>query len=157
VGRSSAIGKRRGGPWYGEGPTRLRFERNVAGKFPDLKAHTNIREPNKGRLYAVSLEVPHYASRRVEVWFPSDTPQRVIVSADGPTSSPHRYDEHQLCMWYPSDPIDQRWVLRDGLLCLLGMTTAHLFRESWWRETGEWLGPEATHADAKATADRIGS
>src|SRR2546422_7956217 len=25
---------------------------------------------------------------------------------------------------------------------------AHLFREAWWRETDEWLGPEAPHAPA---------
>jgi len=44
-------------------------------------------------------------------------------------------------------------VLRDGLLCLLGMITAHLFREAWWRETGEWLGPTAAHGDSKVTDD----
>lgn len=157
MGRTRAVGKRRGGPWYGEGPSRLRFERHVAGKFADLKAQTIIRGPKKGRLYAVNLEVPHYAPRSVEVWFPSDNPQRANVTADGPTSSPHRYDEHRLCMWYPWDPVEHRWALRDGLLSLLGMTAAHLFREAWWRETGEWLGPAVPHGTLKTSTEVDGA
>lgn len=153
MGRTRAAGKRRGGPWYGEGPSLLRFERNTAGKFADLRGKTNVRAPKKGRLYTVTLDVPYFAARRVEVWFGSDSPHRADVTADGPRSSPHRYDERRLCMWYPGDPIEHRWVLRDGLLCLLGMTTAHLFREAWWRETGEWLGPAVTHGDPKKTGE----
>ena len=61
MGRSRTIGKGRGGPWYGEGPNRLKFERNVTGKFPDLKARTNVRDPKKGRLYTATLDVPHYS------------------------------------------------------------------------------------------------
>ena len=49
-------------------------------------------------------------------------------------------------MWYPRDPIDLRWARRDGAAALVGCITLHLIREQWWRETGEWLGPEAPHA-----------
>jgi hypothetical protein len=31
-------------------------------------------------------------------------------------------------------------VIEDGLLVLLGLIGLHLFREAWWRETGEWPG-----------------
>ena len=48
-------------------------------------------------------------------------------------------------MWYPKDPVDRRWVFEDRLLALLTLVAAHLFKESWWRETGEWLGPEVGH------------
>lgn len=82
--------------------------------------------------------------------FGKDYARHPVVTADGPTDSPHRYDEHRLCMWLPGDPTEQRWVFEDGLLALLGMASAHLFREAWWRETGEWLGPEAPHTDDKA-------
>ena len=35
----------------------------------------------------------------------------------------------------------------DGLLALLGMVAAHLFKkEAYWRGPGEWLGDEAPHA-----------
>ena len=37
----------------------------------------------------------------------------------------------------------------DGLLVLLNYIQAHLFREAWWREKGEWLGPEAPHGPPK--------
>ena len=154
MGRSRAVGKRRGGPWYGEGPSRLRFERNTTGKFPDLRGRTNLRGPQKGRFYTLTLDVPYYDPRRIEIWFRNDRPQHAEVRADGPTSSPHRYDKHRLCMWYPDDPLQHRWVFRDGLLCLLGMTSAHLFREAWWRETTEWLGPEVAHSgDPKVPAE----
>ena len=48
-------------------------------------------------------------------------------------------------MWYPKDPVDSRWVFVDGLLALIGLVMAHLFREAWWRETGEWVGEEVPH------------
>jgi hypothetical protein len=34
---------------------------------------------------------------------------------------------------------------RDGLLSLFEMTRVHLFKEAYWRETGEWLGEEVGH------------
>jgi len=94
------------------------------------------------------MDVPYYESREVEIRFSawSRTP-RVFV--DGPADSPHRYADATLCMWYPRDPPDQRWVFSDGLLVLLNYIQAHLFREAWWRETGEWLGTEAPHGPAK--------
>src|SRR5207237_15432 len=71
------------------------------------------------------------------------------VFVNGPAESPHRYGDGSLCMWYPPDPPEQKWVHSDGLLVLLNYIQAHLFREAWWRETGEWLGPEAPHARPK--------
>jgi hypothetical protein len=47
-------------------------------------------------------------------------------------------------------------VFEDGLLMLINLIQAHLFKEAWWRETGgreggEWLGPEAPHDLPKDT------
>lgn len=67
------------------------------------------------------------------------------VLVDGPTTSPHRYDDGSLCMWHPNDPSAHRWLPEDGLLDLLDATADHLFREAWWRDHDEWLGPEAPH------------
>jgi hypothetical protein len=90
------------------------------------------------------MTVPYYESRQVEIRFEnwSRTPK---VFVDGPTESPHRYEDGSLCMWHPNDPPSERWVFSDGLLVLLNYIQAHLFREGWWREKGEWLGPEAPH------------
>ena len=68
-------------------------------------------------------------------------------------SSPHRYDDNgTLCIWYPNDPPEQKWEFEDGLLALINHIQAHLFREAWWREHDEWLGPEAPHAQRKEPA-----
>lgn len=69
-----------------------------------------------------------------------------VIKADGPEDSPHRYEDGSLCVWYPRDPLEARWVLEDGLDALLGLTAAHLFRENWWREYRVWPGLEAPHA-----------
>lgn len=53
-------------------------------------------------------------------------------------------------MWYPWDSTENRWVFEDGLVALLGYIITHLFREEWFRETGEWLGPEFTHLTAES-------
>jgi len=69
----------------------------------------------------------------------------VVVHAIDPFWSPHRYRDGALCMWHPDDPPARRWFHSDGLPALIGLITAHLVRENWWRTMGEWLGPEAPH------------
>lgn len=93
--------------------------------------------------------MPYYEPREVEIRF-GDWSRLPRIYVDGP-SSPHRYkaEGDALCIWYPKDPPEQKWVFEDGLLALLNHIQAHLFREAWWRETGEWLGPEAPHVQVK--------
>jgi hypothetical protein len=38
-----------------------------------------------------------------------------------------------------------QWRFEHGLVDLLDAIRAHLFREAWWREHGEWLGLEVSH------------
>jgi hypothetical protein len=142
-------GKRGGGPWYGDERQRIVFEASARRRLASLRGSTLVSGDRAGRVYTATLEVPHYALRRVAVRFPKESPTYPLVTVDGPTSSPHRYGEHRLCMWHPDDPADARWQFEDGLLALLGIVTAHLFREAWWRETDEWPGPEAPHGELK--------
>ena len=93
------------------------------------------------------MEVPFYEHRNVEIRVGSSRVARVFV--DGPDDSPHRYPDGSLCMWYPHDPPEEKWVFGDGLLPLLNHIQLHLFREAWWREHGEWPGPQAPHAPPK--------
>jgi len=141
---------RYGGPWYGNDVQRVRFERGAKRHFPTLKGLTRTYGPKAGRSYRVTIAVPHYESRQVEILFAKRTPSLPKITADVPTDSPHRYDTYELCIWCPKDPDTQRWVFEDGLLVLLGLIALHLFREAWWRETGEWPGPEAGHSPAGA-------
>ena len=137
--------KRYGGPWYGNDHRRAVFERGVKKHFSTLRGTSHKAGSKAGRIYEALLDIPHYEQRRVEIFFSKWTPSSVKITADGPTNSPHRYGERELCIWYPWDPDSERWVVEDGLLMLLGLIIAHLFREAWWRESGEWLGPEKEH------------
>lgn len=104
------------------------------------------------RVYRVRMDVPHYEPLNVEIRF-EDWSRLPRITADGP-GSPHRYDNNgSLCIWHPRAPVDERWVFEDGLLALLNHIQLHLFKEAWWRETGEWLGPEAPHTPRKERAE----
>jgi hypothetical protein len=150
------FGKRRTGPWYSEDRARLVFEARATEYFPSLRRQA-ARVPGHGLSYAVEIDVPCYDRRRVDISFAaSRSAGHPVILADGPTDSPHRYpsfDRRRLCIWYPDDPEELRWVQRDGLLTLLGLTKLHLFREAWWRETGEWPGPQAPHSVDQKTVD----
>lgn len=103
-------------------------------------------------MYLVRMDVPHYEPRNVEIRFQRGS-YVPVISADGPVS-PHRYDDTgSLCLWHPDAPPEEKWVFEDGLMALLNQVQAHLFREAWWRETGEWLGPEAPHGPPKNPVD----
>jgi hypothetical protein len=145
---------RYGGPWYGNDVQRARFERGAQRHFPTLKGVTRKRGPKAGRIYTVTIAIPDYEPRRVEILFPKRVPSLPKITTDGPTDSPHRYDKQELCIWYPDDPEEHRWVFEDGLLVLLGLIAVHLFREAWWCETGEWLGPEAGHPPVEVSRAR---
>ena len=128
------------GPQYANTVLRLKFERGVKAQFPDFWGG----KINGGYRYRGIVPVPHYDRRKIRVTFRglSDVPS---VLADGPKESPHRYPDGGLCMWYPEDPSSRKWVFEDGLLSLIGLAMGHLFREAWWRETGEWAGEEVPH------------
>lgn len=99
-------------------------------------------------VYTATVSIPGYEPRVVSVEVHRLDADNPHVFADGPTASPHRWPDRgwrRLCIWYPQDPPEQRWVADDGLLTLFGMAMQHLFREAWWREHDEWLGPEAPH------------
>jgi len=154
------IGKRRSGPWYGEERERVFFELNAFRYFPTLqRQYTRLDSEGPGCLYCVRIEVPFYETRHIQIFFVAyGTGDVPIILADGPTESPHRFsdfDRKRLCIWYQEDPRDLRWTRQDGLVHLLGLIRAHLFREAWWRDTGygEWLGPQAPHNAADATRE----
>lgn len=140
-------GKPYGGPWYNDYRKLMIFERGAKEQFPSLKA-VNKRTGRKLCMeYSLTIDVPEYESRQIVIKMGTGYGSVPKVITDGPTNSPHRYDEDdgELCIWYPKDPKECRWISSDGLLHLLVLIQAHLFREAWWRETGEWLGPEVPH------------
>ncbi len=141
------VGKPEGGPWYSVFKNCQQFERGAVEQYPSLTV-SNRRERGKlWREYRVEIRLDEYdVTRSVSIKVFPSAHAMPEVQVDGPGDSPHRYDNGQLCMWYPwtFDKLE-RWSFRDGLLHLLVIVEAHLFREAWWRETGEWLGPEQPH------------
>jgi hypothetical protein len=136
------------GGWYDDFRYRLRFERAARTAFPSM----SVSRTGKGRktgsvVYTLHVPVPEFNERRlvsIALW--NDRCATVqSVTADGPTESPHRYSDEALCMWYPKDGADQRWMADDGLLRLIRCAQVHLFKEAYWRRYGEWPGPEAPH------------
>jgi hypothetical protein len=141
--------------WEQNYPLQLRFERAAQTAFSSLVRTTTGRRKYARVVYRALVPVHGYESRTIEMHFFRTTaePSLAHVYADGPTASPHRFAPHRkdplqrpaLCIWYPDDPPERRWVPRDGLLTLIEMTRVHLFKEAWYRETSEWLGDEVSH------------
>lgn len=134
---------------------RLRFERAAHTAYPRMRRSTTGHRKYARVVYRLLVPVYHYEPRTIEMHFRRTSAQPALtrVYADGPTDSPHRYSPHHkdprrrpsLCIWYPDDPDHRRWLPSDGLLTLIEMTRVHLFKEAYYRQTGEWLGEEVSH------------
>jgi hypothetical protein len=139
--------------WLDDFPRRLRLQAPALVAFPDMKYKRQQRRDGAVHIYSVTLDVPGYEPRRVGIDFHAGSPSFPSVFADGPAdraASPHRFSDRGrrcLCIWYSGDRPQRRWVPDDGLLALLGMVAVHLFKEAYWRETGQWLGDEVPHDD----------
>lgn len=139
--------RRGSGPWYGDERARVMFERGIRGAYPSIGPGRPGRRAGDRYDYTVDLELEPFEAKRVRISFPAASrPRDPKVSVVGPPEhSPHRYKDGYLCIWYPEDPKDRRWVDTDGLVHLIDLVRLHLMREACWRETGEWPGPEITH------------
>ena len=142
--RGRSVGKPPGGPWYGELRQRLAFERG----FCDSPGRSGRMSRYRGKAcytYRLPVEVPTYGVRQVTISFDRKAPNMPRVFADGPCLSRHRFEDESLCMWYQKDPPERRWLFNEGLCLLVGHIKIHLFKESWFVDTGEWLGDEIRH------------
>ncbi len=131
--------------WYNDLDVVAQFEQDAIREYPSLVSCNGVVGSRRWRQYTLTIDLEEYEARDVKIKIKPDPKLLPRVTAGGPLESPHRYKGGALCMWYPKDPDEKRWVFNDGLLELLVMIEFHLYREAWWRETGEWLGPEAPH------------
>jgi len=110
-----------------------------------------------GRAGEVPVEVRFYAVPPYDC-YGLDAEDYPRVWADRDLPSPHRMPDRSLCLYYPLDPPERRWVARrDGLAVLFDLIADHLFCELHWRATGavrhgEWVGDEAAHGFPRGTA-----
>lgn len=115
--------------------------------------HAGLDVP--GRREAVPVVVVFYEDPDYESYglHPRDYPR---VFADVGRQSPHRLTDDALCLYYPQDPPERRWIHTNGLVALFEIVRRHLLFEDYWRETGgfgdhrgrhrgTWLSDEAPH------------
>lgn len=111
--------------------------------------HQGLRVRGLIRRFPVEIhfwEYPYYDTYGLA---PIEYPR---VFADPGAKSKHRMPgDDSLCMWFPLDPPEKRWVHTDGLAMLLRLTADHLLCEEVWRHDGaderrsKWLSAEAPH------------
>lgn len=76
---------------------------------------------------------------------PPEEPPRVFCP-DAPLAGDHRNGALELCLYFPDDPPERRWVIDQGLLGLFDMGTVHLAAEELRRaDGGRWAIDEAPH------------
>jgi hypothetical protein len=145
------VGRRRDQrSWLDNVVLRARLVQAARGAYSDFR-YRRERRPGRGVTYTFSAMVPleGFEPRHVTIVFSASHPTIPVVLADGPDDSPHRYafgrGRRRLCLWFPGDPPERRWVPEDGLLHLFGIATMHLIKEAWWREAGKWAGEEYPH------------
>ncbi|MGH2941442.1 MAG: hypothetical protein ACRDLN_01515 [Solirubrobacteraceae bacterium] len=136
---------------------RLRFEGRARSQHPTLTARATGRGHNAEIVYRLMIDVPEYEPRKVVIRLRNGfEPYGEHITADGQTDSPHRYGSDRLCIWHPDDSPEHVWTADDGLGELISHAAIHLFKEAYWRETGEWLGPEASHGQAEGKQSAAG-
>jgi hypothetical protein len=130
--------------WFDRPAHRLRLIAELRAVGADVAVVRPGRGRRGGFAVRVVLTPTGLEPQRVTIEFGPSTPDTPAIYVPGPGSK-HRYNDGSLCIWYPYDPPERRWTWRDGGAVLAGHICAHLIREAWWRETGEWPGEEAPH------------
>ncbi len=118
-------------------PHRLRIEFHAAPSYDSY----GLSAEEFPRVYASRLRPFDEA--------PPGTP--TVYRRAGRWKSPHRYvaTDGALCMWYPKDPRERRWLPADGLLALIEMAHNHLFAERYHWLHDRWPLDEVPHGFPK--------
>lgn len=130
-------------PWFDQPGRRIAFVHQLR----ELESIGIGRDFKRRSGFVVSFALtPHgLTARAVTVQFLPHSANIPRVHVDGPTDSPHRYEDGTLCMWHPEDDPPMRWTLEDGPSDLVIRIAVHLIKEEWFRRTGEWIGHEVKH------------
>lgn len=129
--------------WFERPAGRILFLRELEGL--DMVRMVTDAKHRDGFSLLFKLQPIGLPPRRARITFSRALPDTPKVWVDGPSESPHRYEDGALCMWHPEDLPAKRWVRRDGAAVLVAHIAAHLLREEWYRKTGDWKGDEVTH------------
>lgn len=124
---------------------------------PSARLSYDFRLEIRGRAAPVPVQINFWQNPPYCLFgqAPQDYPR--VFSEVGAVSKHRMLDDGALCLWYPFDSSERRWVARDGLPRLVRIVQDHLFYEHYWRMTGAfdggtWLGDEAEHGLAQHDA-----
>jgi hypothetical protein len=140
--------------WFDVVVERTFFERGLSVAYPNFEGRASTLRGARTRSYAGWVDLPHYRGQGIEIVFDGQRPRdypKIFVAEPG---WKHRYGDGTLCVWERSHPESMRWVWADGLVTLIDAVRVHLFREAYWRETGEWPGPEVVHEERRSARTR---
>ena len=96
-------------------------------------------EPRPGSVYKIRIE-----------YGVAGTPKALLVDPEMREGCPHTYGRGQMCVYWPKDPDNPGWQ-EDSWIAdtILPWSALWIHYYELWLETGEWLGPEASHAGPK--------
>lgn len=128
--------------WSDNVALRLRFEREARQRgYAVVPEFT--RAPRRVS-YRVPIDVPEFDDRReLRIVLPADPRRPPQVFVNGPPCHRHRYPDESLCMWWPDDGAEHRWVTDDGLYALIELAVEHVYCETLCRHGESWPKPEA--------------
>jgi len=138
-----------GDAWFEWVAEQIIFERDARREGMTFKRELLSDPP--GLAYRFAIDVPvHDEQRLVHAVFKA-TPPEIRVWIDGPVCRRHRWQDRSLCMWFASDPPEQRWVPEDGLLALATQVEQHAYCEAECRAGNAWPKPESPGAHPRPT------
>ena len=119
----------------------------------------SVKRVHKDRIVFQAVLLPYdLTSVFISQNYPIETINIVILSNGQIYSIPksgkgrrwkHRYYLYNvpmhLCLWYPHDPTELRWLWKDGLKEYVRIVARHLICEEYWRRTGQWPLEDAPH------------
>lgn len=94
-------------------------------------------------------EFPRVYAQRLRSFDDEPPGMPTVRRKPGAWLSPHRHPGGALCLWYPRDPPERRWLPHNGLLVLIDMVEAHLFAERYHWLHDRWPLEEAPHGLGK--------
>lgn len=150
--------------WYEIPRIRARFERGIRAAYPKVSITPGFR--GRDAKYVLTVDIPELEPREIEIRVEGkySEPFAVSVLSDSTSKLKHTFgpinegvdQQERLCIWYPDDPDDRKWVAADGLLALITLARIHLYKEAYFAKYDEWLGDEAPHEPKTETGETSG-